>query len=107
MNKTESQNPAPEQFPVSEALRQLQYAGDILREMGLRVIERNLVDREDDFARGAPFPIVRDGLDGIRASYSKSRGLKIWFTNGFEDPKNPKRQEIAQRLREAGLPVVV
>ena len=89
-----------EQFPVSEALDKLQRAANILREMGLEVIDRFIT--EDRLVSGLPFPIVRDGVDGIRAEYSKRRGLKIWFTNGFEDPNNPKRREIEKRLNEAG-----
>jgi len=91
----------PEQFPVSEALDKLQRATDILREMGLEVIDRFITG--DRLISGLPFPIVKDGLDGIRAEYSKRRGLKIWFTNGFEDPNNPERRKIEKRLNEAGL----
>ena len=101
MEKFESQNRTPEQFPISEALDQLRYAADILREIGLEVIDRFIT--EDNLASEMSFPIVRDGLDGIRAKYSKRRGLKFWFTNGFEDPDDPKRQEIERRLEEAGL----
>ena len=49
------------------------------------------------------FPVVRDGVDGIRVSYSKRRGLIVWFTNGFEDPEDPKRKEVTEKLKKAGL----
>ena len=90
-----------EQFSVSEALDQLRRASDILREIGLNVLDRFIT--EDSLTSKMPFPIVRDGVDGIRAEYSKREGLKIWFTNGIEDPNNPKRREIEKRLNEAGL----
>lgn len=101
MKKSESQSKTPEQAPISEALDQLKRAVDILREMGMEVIDRFVT--EERLRSEMPFPIVRDGLDGIRAVYSRRRGLKIWFTNGFENPNDPKRQEIEQRLKEAGL----
>lgn len=98
MEKFESQQ---EQFPISEAFNRLRQVADILRDMGMGVIDRLIT--EDNLASGLPFPIVKDGLDGMRAEYSRRRGLKIWFTNGFEDANNPRRQEIEQRLKEAGL----
>jgi glutathionylspermidine synthase len=90
-----------ETISVSEALDKLRRATDILREMGLEVIDRFITD--DKIASEMPFPIVRDRVDGIRATFSKRRGLKIWFTNGFEDPNDPERQKIEKRLKEAGL----
>lgn len=103
MEKFEQQSNKPEKFSIFEALDQLQRTADILHELGLEVIDRFI---EEKFAKETAFPIVKDGLNGIRASYSKLKGLKIWFTNGFEDQNNPKRQEITRRLKEAGLPVV-
>lgn len=90
-----------EQFSVSEALDRLQKAADIFRDMGLEVIDRNIT--EDNLATGLPIPIVKDGLDGVRATYSKRTGLEIFFTNGFEDSNNPKRLEIEKRLKEIEL----
>lgn len=52
------------------------------------------------------FPIAKEGLDGIRASRSRNGEFRIWFTNGFEDPKNPKRLEITAKLREQGFDVI-
>lgn len=101
MKKSESQSKTPEQAAISEALDQLKRAVDILREMGLEVIDRFVT--EERLKSEMPFPIVRDGLDGIRAVYSRRSGLKIWFTNGFENPNDPKREKIEQRLKEAGL----
>ena len=94
-------NESSEQFSVSKAFNQLQRAADIMREMGLKVIDRFIT--KDRLVNDMPFPIVRDGANGIRATYSKQIGLKIWFTNGFENPNDPKRYEIEKRLKEAGL----
>jgi hypothetical protein len=41
---------------------------------------------------GHSLPLVRDGLDGIRASYDKRRDdLSVWFTNGFDNKNNETR----------------
>ncbi len=82
----------------------LQNIAAALREIGFRVIDRFISpDMFADPSSEMGFPIVRDGGDGIRASYSKRDGLRIWFTNGFEDPDNPRRKEAEDRLKELGL----
>ena len=87
-----------------ESFNRLRQIANILREMGFKVIDTMItLDRLKDPTSIAGFPIVRDGADGIRASYTKRRGLIIWFTNGFEDLDNQKRQEVQQRLRKEGL----
>lgn len=93
------------EFPLSDAFYQLQKTSEILKKIGLEVIDDLIT--EDELAKELPFPIVRDGLDGIRATYSKRRGLKIWFTNGFEKPDDPKRIEIVKQLQKSGLEDVV
>lgn len=87
-----------------DAFDRLQKVAHILREMGFKVIDDLItLDTLKDPTSMAGFPIVRDGVDGIRASYTNRRGLIIWFTNGFEDPDDPKRQEVTQRLKKEGL----
>ena len=85
----------------------LEQIARILRESGLNVIDRSIsIERLKNPTAEMGFPIVRDGADGIRISYysRKSRkGLKVWFTNGFEDPENPKRKEVTEKLKKAGL----
>lgn len=89
---------------VREELHRLQDVADILSVAGLQVIDRFITsDKLYDSTAEMGFPIVMDGAQGIRASYSKRDGLKIWFTNGFEDPNNPKRQEVERKLKEAKL----
>ena len=78
----------------------LQKIAQILKEMGLRVIDHFI--SKDCFKESIPFPIVRDGADGIRAVYERGE-IKIFFTNGFEDPKNTRRQEVEIKLKEAGI----
>lgn len=89
---------------IQEDFVRLQNIVEILREMGFRVVNELInIDTLQSPSSEMGFPIVRDGLDGIRVSYSKRRGLRVWFTNGFENPENPRRQEVEKRLREAGL----
>lgn len=64
-----------ERLKKDKALIQLQHAANILREMSFNVIDRSIT--ESYLIDEAPFPIVRDRIDGIRATYSKRRGLKI------------------------------
>lgn len=93
---------------IQRDFERLKKIASILKEMGLRVIERSINPsylRESMEMGGVAFPIVRDGIDGIRASYSKREGLKISFTNGFVDLDNlrRKREIIEQKLKEEGL----
>ncbi len=89
---------------LQEDFNRLQNIAEVLRGMGLRVIDRFItINSLQDPSSEMGFPIVRDRADGIRASYTKREGLIIWFTNGFEDLKDPKRQEVERRLKEAGL----
>lgn len=46
---------------------------------------------------GMPTPIVHDGVDGIRMSYDKRRGLLIWFTNKFENPEDETRKKVKEQ----------
>ena len=89
---------------ILEAFNRLQKIAHILGEMGFQVLNSMItLDRLKDPTSEMGFPMVRDGVDGIRASYTKRQGLVIWFTNGFQDPDNPKRQEVEQRLKKEGL----
>ena len=98
------QNSREAEQGLREDFARLQDIAEVLREMGLRVIDSNVtIDRLKNPTSEMGFPIVRDGADGIRASYSKREGLKIWFTNGFENPANPRRQEAEAKLRKMGL----
>jgi len=90
------------------AFQQLQKIAAILAEMGLNV--RSYINDSDEikleWMRDTAFPVALDGCDGIRASRNrKDDGFIIWFTNGFENPENPQRQEITTKLKEAGFEV--
>mgnify|MGYP001598687284 FL=1 len=100
----ESSKSQEEPQKIMEAFDRLQKVSVILKEMGFRVIDRLItLDALKSPTSEAGFPIVRDGRDGIRALYTKRKGLVILFTNGFEDPANQKRQEVTQRLNKEGL----
>lgn len=72
-----------------------------LKSLEMRVAIRDLEDAKSYLNTvGFSLPLVRDGADGIRADYDKKRDqLKIWFTNGFEDPSNEKRVEIQEWIK--------
>lgn len=102
--KSESVKGKESDQKLLEAFDRLQQVVGILKEMGFEVVNRAIaLDRLKNPTSEFGFPIVRDGRDGIRASYTNRRGLVIWFTNGFEDPANQKRQEVEQRLKKEGL----
>ncbi len=86
-----------------EAFERLKAIAEFLREKGFDVTDRliTLTNLQRPMAE-LGFPIVSDGADGIRASYSKNRGLIIWFTNGFEDPENTQRKEVEEFLKNNG-----
>ncbi|MEK7066953.1 MAG: hypothetical protein AAB949_01090 [Patescibacteria group bacterium] len=93
-----------EESEFQENFNRLQKIAECLRELGLKVVDQNISEESlKSLTAKLGFPIARDGLDGIRASYSKTNGLKIWFTNGFENPSDPERQRIARELDERGL----
>jgi hypothetical protein len=78
---------------------------DILKGLGFeandRVFGREMVRK--NWEKGLPFPLTNEGLDGIRISLLKDGKMKVWFTNGFEDPQNPRRQEVVSAMVEAGM----
>lgn len=93
-----------EEKKLEEAFDRLLKIAEVLREMGFDVTDRLI--KKEYLARPTAewgIPIVSDGLDGIRASYSLSRGLRIGFHNCFEDPSDERRLEVVKRLTEEGL----
>ncbi len=99
----EQQEKTKEQL-LYEALEKLQRTAEILRDLGFDVIDRFInIDTLSRPTAEAGFPVVNDGAQGIRVSYSQRRGFRIWFTNGFENPDSPRRQEVEERLRAEGL----
>lgn len=107
MNNMESGsgvNPETEDQKVEEEFGQLQKIMSLLKDMGFQTTDYAIsVETLRDPISASEFSLVMDEDNGIRASYTKRRGLRIWYTNGFEDPKNPKRQEVERRLHESGL----
>ena len=86
----------------------LQKVLKILSELGLNppeyCFDKSIIKKQWD--ERYVFPIAREGADGIRANYrSRNKKIMISFTNGFEDPQDPKRLEVTAKLREAGFDV--
>jgi hypothetical protein len=83
-------------------LEQLPKVVEYLQSLGLRSAIHDIEDAKQYLQTfGHSLPLVRDGVDGIRADYDKRRDeLKIWFTNGYEDPENEQRQEIKNWIKE-------
>lgn len=99
----ETENPEFEKF-----FQELQNIINVLTEMGFTVPEYCFSKKhiQEQWNNRFVFPIVREGLDGIRASISKRNGsIMVSFTNGFEDPQNPDRLKVTKKLREAGFDV--
>ena len=82
-----------------QAFEKLKKIGQALEEMNYTV-EKYSMRREALDEQGG-LPICADG--DVRFSWSKIRGLTIWFTNGMENPENPERQAIKVKLEELGL----
>lgn len=95
-----------EQEPENDTFLKLKRVCEILKEMGYSVYEENVkaeyLDPRSNMAQ-IGFPIAREGLDGIRCSNDKHRGLIIWFTNGFEERDNPERKKIVARIQAENL----
>ncbi len=104
---------AEREAAVQEAFVSLQAVAQILRDMGFKVIDDFItLERLNDpvTREGGAFPIVRDGADGIRVvfgrDYVKGKGyvMNIVFTNGFEEPDNPQRMAVVEKIKD--LPLV-
>jgi hypothetical protein len=71
----------------------------ILKEMGFDVITDITIELLEDPSSESGFPIVRDGIDGIRIYYVRKEGLKIGFTNLFDhSSKDSRIQEFRDKL---------
>lgn len=81
----------------------------VLKDMGFQVHDRMLDRDMRNILKNEPrklenaMPIAWDGLDGIRVSRNRSKGLIVSFHNGFEDPDNPRRAELKDRLKQEDL----
>lgn len=84
-----------------------------LKDLGCDVIDRNF--SKECFLKEtaqAGIPVISDGLDGARISFKKSSferygierdgfyNLKLWFTNGLQNPDNEIRQKIQSKWDE-------
>lgn len=83
-------------------LEQLPKVLDFLRSLGMEIAVRD-IERAKEYLLdiGESLPLVRDGLDGIRAGYNKRKDiLKIWFTNSFQNPDNEKRKIVEKWISD-------
>ncbi|TAK04720.1 hypothetical protein EPO33_01860 [Patescibacteria group bacterium] len=82
---------------------------EFLRQEGFRVCD-DLVTYEmmtSEIAQRHATPMVWDGSQGIRYKYDPYRGLIISFTNGFEEPDDPRRVRIVKWAKEKGFGDIV
>lgn len=86
--------------------QQLMEIFNLLKSCGLTIPQYSDEIIQEQWDYGNTFPIANEGAQGIRISRRRRGGLTVSFTNGFENPKNPKRIEITERLREKGFDVV-
>ena len=87
---------------IQESSSKLQKISECLSSSGIDMDKRvNYKDQLSKPTAIAGFPIDVDR--NIRASYSIDRGLRIWFTNEFQDPSHPRRLEMIHKLQEQGL----
>jgi hypothetical protein len=66
---------------------------DFLKSLGLTTMNYDLDNEMNQYGN----PLVRDGLNGIRANYDNRRNrnrLTVWFTNNFESKDNEIRQQV-------------
>lgn len=91
---------------INDALKKLHEVLDCLKRMDFEICDYPDSVYEKSMEKNVVFPIVEDGLNGIRASYHDGRGLVISFTNGFEHPDDPRRREVVENLKIDGVEVV-
>ncbi len=77
----------------------------ILKEMGFKIWEyaSTFENFKEEWDKRTAFPLVWEGGNGIRVSPDRWKGLVVWFTNSFEDPENPVRLKVKERLTVEGL----
>ncbi len=90
----------------ADDFKQLHIIMNTLQDLGLNVCEYSSQIIEREWRMRASFPIVHNRVQGVRIKRGFKGGLSVWFTNGFEDPKNLTRIEITAKLREKGIVVV-
>ena len=72
-------------------MKNFYFFSGILKKYGLTPSERFFTI--DNLYEDSTFPIVEDGLNGIRVTFEEGI-LNLWFTNRFENPDNEIRVKI-------------
>ena len=99
----------PKNFESAEKIKgefeRLKTIHSILTEMGFTVWEfaTSFENFKELWKEEKAFPLVDDGANGIRAIPHKDRGLVVTFTNEYEEPDDPIRQKVEERLKAEGL----
>lgn len=108
MTETRGRGPEQKTRSFEEGYKQLQIALDIIQTLNLTV--PNYCHQPETIQKNwkahTPFPIAREGVDGIRATFKRDGSLRIFFTNGFDNPEDPKRKTLAEKLRSEGFDVI-
>lgn len=86
--------------------QQLRKILEIIKSFGLTFPGYSDKIVQNQWDMGNTFPIANEGAQGIRVTRERGGGLIVSFTNGFEDPKNPKRMEVTEELRKNGINAV-
>lgn len=89
----------------AEDYRRLKKILEILRELGLTPKDYPPQVIQAQWEAHSTIPIAEDGVQGIRITRLRKGGLKVSFTNGFEDPRDQERIRITEKLREEGFDV--
>jgi len=80
------------------------HPGEILHEEFLRTLKVSQYRLAKDI--GVAPRRINEIIHGVRANRAPDGPFRIFFTNGFENPKNPNRIRIAETLRAKGFDVV-
>jgi hypothetical protein len=106
MNGESNREFSPESQKFESEFRQLGVIKEVLSTCGLDVCKYpdKIIQRQ--FEERNTFPIANDGAQGIRVTRNREGVLTVFFTNGFEDPRNEKRKEVTNILHERGIDVV-
>jgi hypothetical protein len=102
INDPEFSNSVEQNEKPQLGLEQLPVVVEYLQSLGLRSAVRDIEYAKQYLQTvGHSLPLVRDGMDGIRADYDEDGDhLKIWFTNGYESSNNEQRNEIERWLKD-------
>ena len=79
----------------------------ILKEEGLSITHYCQSEKivQTQWDTNSTFLIANEGAKAVKITRWPQGGLTVSFTNGFDDPNDPKRIRITAKLREKGFDV--